>query len=109
LTRADDEYKAGVHTVESNSQPTGNPLSISNTRWKTSESTLARDRTNEAMVGAEAFPHRTLICDYDWETPGDGATIVDAGGEFGGATIEFCGRFPKIQIILHMSLKLPHR
>ena len=67
---------------------------------KTPESSLARDRTNEAMVGAEGFLHGALIYDYDWQTHGQDATIVDVGRGIGGVAIELCRRFPKIKIIL---------
>jgi hypothetical protein len=68
--------------------------------FKTPESTLARDRTNKAMVGAEGFLHGALIYDYDWEKHGEEATIVDVGGGVGGAAIELSRRFPKIKIVL---------
>jgi len=68
--------------------------------FKTPESTLARDRTNKAMVGAEGFLHGALIYDYDWEKHGQQATIVDVGGGVGGAAIELSRRFPKIKIVL---------
>lgn len=107
LPRADDAYKAGAYIVEgvklSSEKKCPFELEHGMTIWewfKTPESTLARDRTNKAMVGAEGFLHGALIYDYDWEKHGQQATIVDVGGGVGGAAIELCRRFPKIKIVL---------
>lgn len=64
------------------------------------EGTVARERGNRAMVGAEPILHGGLIYDYDWEIHGEATTIVDVGSGVGGAAIELARRFPKMRIIM---------